>query len=49
MKARDTAMIASMPKVTFRRVEYDVAEAQSRFKHFPELPDNNWLRLSKGV
>lgn len=49
MKARDTAMIAAMPKVTFRRVEYDIAEAQSRFKNIPELPDNNWLRLSKGV
>jgi len=48
MKVRDTALLA-IPKVTFRRVEYDVAEAQSRFKAFPELPDNNWLRLSKGV
>lgn len=48
MKVRDTALLA-IPKVTFRRVEYDIAEAQSRFKHIPELPDNNWLRLSKGV
>jgi predicted phosphodiesterase len=48
MKARDTAML-SAPKVTFQRVEYDIAEAQRRFKAIPELPENNWLRLGKGV
>jgi predicted phosphodiesterase len=45
---RDTALLM-FPKVHFRRVEYDIGEAQKRFKAVPMLPDNNWLRLSKGV
>lgn len=45
---RDTALLA-MPKVYFRRVEYDINEAQRRFQAVPELPENNFLRLTKGV
>jgi predicted phosphodiesterase len=47
-KARDTALL-SMPRVTFRRVEYDIAAAQARFRAVPELPENNALRLAKGM
>lgn len=47
-QARDTALL-HMPRVTFRRVEYDIAEAQARFRAVPELPENNALRLSKGL
>jgi diadenosine tetraphosphatase ApaH/serine/threonine PP2A family protein phosphatase len=47
-KARDTALL-SMPRVTFRRVEYNIAEAQARFRAVPELPENNALRLAKGI
>jgi hypothetical protein len=32
----------------FRRVEYDIAEVQARFKTVPQLPENNWRRLAKG-
>ena len=46
-QARDTAMLR-IPRVTFRRVEYDIAEAQARFKAVPSLPESNWTRLAKG-
>jgi len=47
-EARATALL-SLPRITFRRVEYDIAEAQRRFKAVPELPENNALRLAKGM
>jgi len=47
-QARDTALL-NMPRVSFRRVAYDIAEAQARFRAVPELPENNALRLSKGL
>ncbi|HYF50415.1 MAG TPA: metallophosphoesterase family protein [Planctomycetota bacterium] len=47
-QARDTALL-NMPRVTFRRVKYDIAEAQARFRAVPELPENNGLRLAKGL
>lgn len=47
-QARDTALL-NMPRVTFRRVQYDIAEAQARFRAVPELPENNNLRLAKGL
>jgi predicted phosphodiesterase len=47
-EARDTAL-RSLPRVNFRRVEYDIAEAQRRFKAVLELPEHNALRLAKGM
>jgi predicted phosphodiesterase len=47
-QARKTLLLRS-PKVIFRRVNYDVAEAQARFFAVPELPQYNGLRLAKGV
>jgi diadenosine tetraphosphatase ApaH/serine/threonine PP2A family protein phosphatase len=47
-KARDT-LLMDMPRVTFRRVVYDVAAAQARFRLHPELPDGNALRLARGL
>lgn len=47
-QARNTALLKA-PRVTFRRVEYDIAEEQARFRKVPELPENNSLRLSKGL
>jgi predicted phosphodiesterase len=47
-QARNTAILRA-PRVTFRRVEYNIPEAQSRFKKVPQLPENNGLRLSKGL
>jgi hypothetical protein len=47
-QARDTAML-SMPRVTFRRVDYDIAEAQARSRAIAELPLNSALRLEQGI
>jgi predicted phosphodiesterase len=47
-QARDTALL-NMPKVIYRRVPYDIEEAQRRFRAVPELPENNALRLAKGL
>jgi predicted phosphodiesterase len=46
-QARNTAILRSS-SVMFRRVEYDIAEVQARFKTVPQLPENNWRRLAKG-
>ncbi len=42
------AKLMNFPRITFRRVEYDVAAAQERFRAHPELPEANALRLAKG-
>lgn len=47
-QVRDTALL-KMPRVRFRRVEYDIAEAQARSRAVPQLPETNALRLAKGV
>lgn len=47
-QARDTALMR-MPKVIFRRVPYDIAEAQRRIRAVPELPDHNAARLATGT
>lgn len=47
-KARETLMM-TVPHVTFRRVPYNVAEAQARFRAVKELPENNALRLARGL
>ena len=41
--------IMNLPRVTFRRVAYNIEEAQSRFRAIPELPDSNAQRLAKGL
>lgn len=41
--------LLNLPRVTFRRVPYDVEEAQSRFRSIPQLPDGNGTRLAKGL
>lgn len=46
--ARDTALMR-MPKVFFRRVSYDIAEAQARFRAVKELPEHNAARLATGI
>ncbi|MCW8131418.1 MAG: metallophosphoesterase family protein [Planctomycetota bacterium] len=35
-------------RVTFRRLAYDVAAAQERFKRVPQLHEKTWKRLSEG-
>jgi predicted phosphodiesterase len=47
-RARATVLL-SMPRVMFRRVQYDIAEAQARFKNAPDLPQSNAVRLAKGL
>ncbi|MCY3020857.1 MAG: metallophosphoesterase family protein [Planctomycetota bacterium] len=47
-KARDTVLM-SLPRVTFRRVEYDIKAAQTRFRAVPQLPPSNAARLAKGL
>ena len=46
--ARDTALLR-MPKVTFHRVAYDIAEAQRRSRAIKELPEHNAARLITGT
>lgn len=47
-QARNTALMRA-PKVQFRRVAYDVAEATARVFAIPELPKYNGIRLAKGI
>jgi len=47
-KARETVML-SLPRVTFRRVAYDVAAEQERFRAVPDLPEHNAARLGRGL
>jgi predicted phosphodiesterase len=47
-RARTTLLLRS-PKVSFRRVPYDVAEAQRRFFDVKELPQYNGVRLGRGI
>ncbi|HEY3320993.1 MAG TPA: metallophosphoesterase family protein [Planctomycetota bacterium] len=44
--ARDRLL--SYPRVMFRRVQYDVAAEQERFKVVPLLPEGNATRLARG-
>lgn len=46
-RARET-MVLLTPKVFFRRVAYDVQDAQTRFFAIPELPRYNGIRLALG-
>jgi len=46
-KARSTALMR-LPRVTFRRVEYNIPEAQARFRAVPQLPDGLARRLAEG-
>ena len=46
--ARDTVLL-KLPRVRFRRVEYDIAAAQARFRAVPELPDSLAQRLAVGM
>ena len=46
-RARDT-MVSLSPKVFFRRVKYDINEAQQRFFAIADLPRYNGLRLALG-
>jgi diadenosine tetraphosphatase ApaH/serine/threonine PP2A family protein phosphatase len=46
-EARKSAILLA-PKILFRRVAYDIEEAQRRFFAIPELPRYNGLRLSMG-
>ncbi|MGD0093318.1 MAG: metallophosphoesterase family protein [Planctomycetota bacterium] len=43
-----SSLILALPRVTFRRVPYDVAAAQALFRTVPELPESNALRLAQG-
>ena len=47
-QARETALL-NLPRVSFRRVAYDITAAQERFRAVPELPTGNALRLAKGL
>jgi hypothetical protein len=47
-QARETALL-NLPRVTFRRVSYDVAAAQARFRAVPQLPESLALRLARGL
>ena len=46
-QARDT-IVQMSPKVFFRRVPYNIADAQARFFAIPELPRYNGIRLAMG-
>ncbi|HYG77992.1 MAG TPA: metallophosphoesterase family protein [Planctomycetota bacterium] len=41
--------LLNLPRVTFRRVDYDIEEAQARFRNIPQLPESNAQRLAKGL
>lgn len=47
-QARNTALLRA-PRILFRRVPYDVAEATARVFAVPELPKYNGIRLAKGI